>query len=193
MDNEFIQQFNENRDDINKGTQIIYKYYNDIPKTVLKYLLEIDNRECVNRAIEHLLTNVKINIKNYIDIYNEEFTFNQINRLLFIGKDLTLIDKLYLYTQVKSNQIMYDINDNMFEYQNIYNLNDYLDGSAFEFKPLNILIKEPNYHGTELYNTDFLKKVKQIRREVFGEIEDKIDITMIPIAYKDYGLFWKPV
>ena len=48
-------------------------------------------------------------------------------------------------------------------------------------------------YTTEIFNTKLLKQVKEIREKVFGEAEKDIDITMIPIAYEKYGLFWKPI
>jgi hypothetical protein len=80
----------------------------------------------------------------------------------------------------------------------VYNLDYYLTGQIFETKENNHdgkgniekSIATNNKYDTEIYSTKLLQNIKQIRKDLYGEKEDDIDITMIPIAYEKHGLFW---
>ncbi len=139
-----------------------------------------------------LCLDIKINIKKYIQ--NIKITTdNQIFRTITIGQDLSLNDKLLLY--VHDNCKTIDLpNNKKFVKKVIDRLDHFREGLYFKIHNNNDhFCMSGSSQGPKLYSTKFLNEVKKIRREIFGEIEDDIDITMIPIAYPSYGLFWKPV
>jgi len=142
-----------------------------------------------------LSKNIKLDIKildylNYYKILSE----NQIYRIIQIGKDLTIYEKLYLYSNENVDDYLYLFDGTRFEVDRILNINYLLSGKCFEIKKSSAIDDEDNSeYTTEIFNTKLLKQVKEIREKVFGEAEKDIDITMIPIAYEKYGLFWKPI
>lgn len=46
--------------------------------------------------------------------------------------------------------------------------------------------------GTKLYSTRFIAEVKELRKLAFGEAEDDVLGVMLPAAYNEHGLFWRP-
>jgi len=154
-----------------------------------QYDSQVWNSICMNEN--------KIDIKKYYNYLKDEdtLTANQIFRLIQIGKDLTLEDKLYLYTHPKCDTIK--IYDKVFTKENIYNLEYLISGKVFEIntqqdsKEDSQQIKNTKYKF-EIYTTTLLEKIKAIRKAAYGYIEEDINITMIPIAYDKFGLFWRP-
>ena len=134
---------------------------------------------------------IKIDIKkyyNYLDNYND-LTLNQIYRLIQISNDLDIYDKLYLYSHPNCETI--NLGDTQFICKNIYNIEYFLSGKVFELQSIEDNSENIKY-SKEIYKTSILKRIKEIRKKVFGDAEDDIDINMIPIAYDKYGLFWNP-
>jgi small GTP-binding protein len=132
--------------------------------------------------------NVDIKIFDYLHYYSKP-TKNQIYRIIQIGKDLTIFNKLYLYSNAKTIELL---DKSKFIKDNINNIDYLLSGKCFEITT-NAQTDDNNKYTTEIFNTKLLKQVKEIREKVFGEAEKDIDISMIPIAYEKYGLFWKPI
>jgi small GTP-binding protein len=180
-------------------------------RKIIKFLLYIDNstendymfgmESLYDKKIWNLLCMyIKIDIKPCFkyDIYNKklcqtyETTPDQIYRFIQIGKDLTLSDKLLLYT-LDNCKTIYLAPSISFVRDHIYNLEYYTSGKVFELTNSNYISKnnEHNYkYTTEIYSTKLLTEIKHIREETYGELENDININMIPIAYEKYGLFW---
>jgi len=135
---------------------------------------------------------LKIDVKKYYNYLNHyhNLSSNQIYRLIQISNDLDIYDKLYLYSHPNCKRI--DLHDKEFICENIYNTYYFISGNVFILKTIN----ENRYinfkYSKEIYKTSILKQIKEIRKKVFGDAEDDIDINMIPIAYDKYGLFWNP-
>lgn len=164
--------------------KLIENYKND--------LLNIDE-DIYNYDIWNMLCkNIKINIKifDYSNYYNF-MTEYQLYRIIQIGKDLTIFEKLSIYSNDNADDMICLLDGTYFEVDNIYNIDYLLSGKCFETNE-NIVNDDNEEYTTEIYNTKFQEKIKEIRMQVFGEIEKEIDIKMIPIAYEKYGLFWKP-
>jgi len=155
-------------------------------------LMRIKVEEYNNDSWNMICRFIKIDIKkyyNYLDNYND-LTLNQIYRLIQISNDLDIYDKLYLYSHPNCKTI--NLSDTKFICKNIYNTYYFISGNVFILKTIN----ENRYinfkYSKEIYKTSILKQIKEIRKKVFGDAEDDIDINMIPIAYDKYGLFWNP-
>ena len=135
---------------------------------------------------------IKINIKPYYNyLYDyDTFTDNQIYRLIQISDDLNIYEKLYLYTNNNSKTLEL-ITKEKYVFENIYNIEYLLSGKVFDLKT-DINDIDNKKYNKEIYKTSILKQIKEIRKKVFGNAEDDIDINMIPIAYEKYGLFWNP-
>ena len=149
-------------------------------------IIKIDNDH-----INMLCRFMKIDIKNY---HNQQLDCdnackNQIYRLIQIGNDFNNYDKLYLYVSVNHGNYIDLLDNRKFYFENIYNIESFLSGDMFKLDNYDSIRKE---YTTEIYKTSILKQVKEIRKKIFGDIDDDIDISMIPIAYDKYGLFWKP-
>ena len=147
-----------------------------------KYNADIWNMYCENIRID-------IKIFDYLDYY-KKLSKNQIYRLIQIGTDLTIYDKLYLYTDENANNIVLN-NSHSFKIEIIYNLYYLLTGKCFEIDNY-LSYKHNKKYTTEIFNNNLLSEIRNIREKVFGDLENDIDIKMIPIAYEKYGLFWKP-
>ena len=121
-------------------------------------------------------------------------TSNQIYRLLQICVDCTNEQKLYLYT-LDNCETIEIFKDKIFFKEPIYNLDFYLSGEYLKLKNklTNSVLLKNDECGKLIFNNQFLKTIKDMRLKVYGEIENSIDVTMIPIAYIGYGLFWEPV
>jgi small GTP-binding protein len=133
---------------------------------------------------------IKVDIKifDYLQYYSNP-TKNQIYKIIQIGKDLTINEKLYLYSNAETIELL---DKSKFIKENINNLDYFQSSKCFEITTETKTDDNKKY-TTEIFNTKLLKQVKEIREKVFGEAEKDIDITMIPIAYGKYGLFWKPI
>ena len=133
---------------------------------------------------------IKVDIKifDYLHYYSNP-TKNQIYKIIQIGKDLTINEKLYLYSNAETIELL---DKSKFIKENINNLDYFQSSKCFEITTETKTDDNKKY-TTEIFNTKLLKQVKEIREKVFGEAENDIDITMIPIAYEKYGLFWKPI
>lgn len=143
-----------------------------------------------NMLCKYVKLDVKMDIKifNYLEYYSKP-TKNQIYRIIQIGKDLTIYDKIYLYSNAETIELL---DKSKFIKDNIYNIDYLLSSKCFEITT-NTQNEDNKKYTIEIFNTKLLKQVKEIREKVFGELEKDIDITMIPIAYEKYGLFWKPI
>lgn len=176
-------------------------YSNDIKAQLIRFLLndiyltennmlglKIDQYNC--DIWNSICSNVKVNVKsyyNYLD-YVPNLSPNQIYRLIQIGADFVLEDKIFLYTLIRETTLT--LHDRTFIInQPIYNLEYLISGEVFEQKG-NTEFDNKKYEK-EIYKTSILKIVKDIRKSVYGDTEDDIDISMIPIAYEKYGLIWK--
>ena len=162
-----------------------YGTYSGFPKSdKFKHWINLYDRLCKY---------INIDVSKFCDTkyyYHSE----EIYRLIQIGQDLSMEQKLNLYCNVKCETIQ--VGDKKFVKENIYNLEFLKSGSVFRLKDhCYDGNKNDNnkMYGLEIYSMEFLKQIKEIRRKAFGILEDDVDIMAIPMAYKDYGLFWKPV
>lgn len=123
--------------------------------------------------------------------YHEKLSSNQIFRLLQIGNyDDTY--KLYLYSLPGCKSI--EVTSNLkFVKENIYNLSYYSSGEYLKLKTNETYTDKNKKLDKLIYNNTFLRDVKKIRIEAYGEeLEEDVNISMIPIAYDKHGLFWMP-
>lgn len=173
----------------NKIKMIKFLLYDNTDSSNDKDLLDIKKENYYDDDWNMICKYIQLDIKicNYLEYYPNP-TKNQVYRIIQIGKDLTIYDKLYLYSIASTIKLP---DKSQFTVDNIYNLDYFLSAKCFLITTES-QTKENEKYTTEIYNNKFQEKIKEIRVQVFGEIENDIDITMIPIAYEKYGLFWKP-
>lgn len=175
----------------NKIKMIKFLLYDTKYSSNDKDLLDIKKKKFNNDEWNMLCKYIQLDIKifDYLAYYPNP-TKNQSYRMIQIGQDLTIYDKLFLYSHDNAETITL-LDKTKFIKESIYNIDYFLSGKCFLITTES-QTKENEKYTTEIYNTKFQEKIKEIRLKVFGEIENDIDITMIPIAYEKYGLFWKP-
>lgn len=168
---------------------------------------EIEKITNCHEFIDIIISNIRIDVKKYdmTNILCENPNSNTIMRLLTIGNNLSFDDKLKLY--------FHPNNQDIYTNKPIYNLDYLLTGEVFQMEQrkytpfmrkshpyynkdnkTNISnISEANKkYGVEIYSRKFQHTVKDLRNRIFGDIEDDIDIAMIPCSYEKHGLFWRP-
>lgn len=216
ISNKFVEIYNSIYTDNNKLKLIRFILYDENSFTILhspykncsyEDLLGL-TKEYYNRQIWNIVCRyIKINIKthydyicnNYLDVYDNDFrviSYNQSYRIIKISNDLDIYEKLYIFSAVYGYPDMYPVKVELgdgvvFAFDNIYNIEYLLSGEVFDFKT-DIDDADNFMYDKEIYKTSILKRIKEIRKKVFGNAEDDIDINMIPIAYEKYGLFWNP-
>jgi len=150
-----------------------------------------------NKKIWNILsTHIKIpSLSNYLPqdliIQNSnKLSASQIFRLLQIS-DYDNTFKLYLYSL--PNCKTFNGNSNLrFIKNNIYDLSYYSSGEYLTLKTDETYKEKNKKLDKIIYNDDFLQEVKKIRTEAYGQLENKISISAILMAYDKYGLFWMP-
>ena len=175
------------------------------PEDLLTIPIERYNVELWNTMCAY----IKIVLSSY-DFKAEmvNLNHNQIYRLIQIGKNLDIYQKMRLYTHVQTQSINLDItllDNRIFRWVNVYNLEYFKSGKVFNLvDKLGTEDKQDKQDkqdkkeienkklGTEIYTKSFQENVKRIRERIYGrDAEQDIAFTMIPIAYERFGLFWK--
>jgi len=172
------------------------------------FFSEIEKISDCHKFIDIIISNIRIDVKIYdmTKILCENPNSNTIMRLLTIGNNLSFDDKLKLYFHPNNQDICAN--------KPIYNLDYLLTGEVFQMEQctytpfmrkshsyynknnktnISVLSGMNTKYNVEIYSRQFQHKVKEFRKRIFGDIEDDIDITMIPCSYEKHGLFWKPI
>ena len=221
ISNKFVEIYNSIYTDNNKLKLIRFILYDDyrchtpIKNCSYEDLLGL-TKEYYNKRVWNIVCRyIKINIKTHYDYicnnylkYKDNFimvSYYQLYRIIQISNDLDIYKKLYIFFVTypsPEHRLKVNLNDGMiFVFENIYNIEYLLSGEVFDLKfdskidtdncGFNFIAGDSIYY-TEIYKTSILKQIKEIRKKVFGNAEDDIDINMIPIAYEKYGLIWNP-
>ena len=155
-----------------------YNEYNKLPKC------SVWNKLCKY---------IRVDVNNFCNA-KVEYSDSDIYRLMQIGKDLSIEQKLKLYYRKECKTLI--VGNKQFVKEIIYNLEYLKSQSVFELKDLDYNSKNNGnnrMYGVEIYNSKLLDQVKDIRCCVFGKPETDVDVMAIPLAYKQRGLFWDPV
>ena len=157
-----------------------------------------------NQILNILCTFISVDITKKLEISNDP---NEIYRYMKISKNISIYELLYMYTSDCCRGV--EVFPNVyFRRHHIMNL-DFIDpnlllklcvsdGCSIQIHNIvkdNGLSSDLSHniaYKNEIYGTRLLNKVKAIRKLVYGELEDDISYTMIPIVYKEKGLFWHP-
>lgn len=222
ISNKFVEIFNSIYTDNNKLKLIRFILYDDYichtPRESCSYedLLGLTKEYYNERVWDIVCRYIKINIKTHYDYICNNYlkyidniivaaSYNQLYRIIQISNDLDIYEKLYIFFVTYPTPdfcLKVYLNDGMiFVFENIYDIEYLLSGKVFDLKfdsksdtddnSFNFTAGDSMY-GTEIYKTSISKRIKEIRKKVFGDAEDDIDIYMIPIAYEKYGLIWNP-
>jgi len=222
ISNKFVEIFNSIYTDNNKLKLIRFILYDDYrchtPRENCSYedLLGLTKEYYNERVWDIVCRYIKINIKTHYDYICNNYlkyidniivaaSYNQLYRIIQISNDLDIYEKLYIFFVTYPTPdfcLKVYLNDGMiFVFENIYDIEYLLSGKVFDLKfdskfdtddgGFNFTAGDSMY-CTEIYKTSILKQIKEIRKKVFGNKEDDIDIYMIPIAYEKYGLIWNP-
>lgn len=124
-----------------------------------------------------------LNLTSYLNSPNSIF------RIIMMSADLDKYQKMYLFNHVEAD-IYLPFKRSYRLGQGIYNLEYFTTENIFNIEKNDTTLNKK--YKTEIYRTSLLVEIKKYRVLIYGKDESDISIDMIPIAYHEHGLFWKP-